>query len=239
VAAIVHCRFRSLLEKAEMSGTPRRRGLIAGGAFAAAALLGGALAQAQEATVDLVDPNTALTSSEGAALDLSVGEDTDAPRFVPDAGLPEVEGPRRFQLEVAAGGADSPLDVSIAQRATLGSDQDGNIDRQGRGSELRIGRGLVNRRDDDEQRSVYMFVASDNEALTYEPGARSEFGGRGSRLSLEDRAEVGDLSAGVTIERNGVQTSLAYVEREVSTQVGNQAYSRDESFAGVTVTMRR
>ncbi|MEZ6022522.1 MAG: hypothetical protein R3C16_03690 [Hyphomonadaceae bacterium] len=110
--------------------------------------------------------------------------------------------------EVAAGGA-VPLDVSIAQRATLGSDQDGNIDRQGRGSELRIGRGLVNRRDDDEQRSVYMFVASDNEALTYEPGARSEFGGRGSRLSLEDRAEVGDLSAGVTIERNGVQTSLA------------------------------
>ena len=54
-----------------------------------------------------------------------------------------------------------------------------------------------------------------------------------------DLVEVGDLSAGVTWERGGVQTSLAYVEREQSTRVGNQTYSHDENFAGVTVTMRR
>lgn len=224
-----------------MSGTPRGRGLMVGGTLAALTLLGGALAhaQVQQGQINLQDPSAAISTEQGAAINLTVREDANQRFLAPDA-LPEVEGPRRLELELAAGGADSPLDVSISQRASLGADADGNIDRAGRGSELRVGRGLVGRRDEEGNRdSVYMFVASDDEALTFEPGARSEFGGRGSRVAIEDRAEVGDLSAGVTIERNGVQTSLAYVEREVSTTLGNQSYSRDENFAGVTVTMRR
>ena len=44
-------------------------------------------------------------------------------------GLPEVQGPRRLELALAAGGDDSPVDVSIAQRATLGSDSNGDISR--------------------------------------------------------------------------------------------------------------
>jgi hypothetical protein len=84
-----------------------------------------------------------------------------------------------------------------------------------------------------------MFVASDDEALTWQPGVRSEFGGQGASLALQDRVEVGDLSAGVTYERNGVQASLAYVEREESARIGQQNFSQDESFTGVTVTMRR
>jgi hypothetical protein len=47
------------------------------------------------------------------------------------------------------------------------------------------------------------------------------------------------MSVGVTYERSGVQASLAYVEREESTTVGNQSFSQDESFTGLTVTMRR
>jgi hypothetical protein len=141
---------------------------------------------------------------------------------------------------VAAGGGDAPLDVSIAQRASLGADRNGDVDRQGRGSEVRVGRGLVGERNEGATRnSTYVFVASDNEALTWQPGARSEFGGRGASFALQDRVEVGDLSAGVTWERNGVQTSLAYVEREQSTRVGNQSFSQEENFAGVTVTVRR
>jgi hypothetical protein len=50
---------------------------------------------------------------------------------------------------------------------------------------------------------------------------------------------VGDLAAGVTYERNGVQASLAYVEREESTRIGRQNYSQEQNFTGVTVTMRR
>lgn len=224
-----------------MVGTRSFRTALAGGALAAA--LGVSAAAAQDAVaptdpIDFTDPHTALT--EGAAFNLTVREDS-AARISPlDQRAEGSDGAHRLELELAAGGGDSPLDVSIAQRASIGANGDGDVDRRGRGSELRVGRGLVGERDQERRgSSTYVFVASDNEALTWQPGSRSEFGGRGSSFSLQDQVEVGDLAAGVTWERSGVQTSLAYVEREESTRVGNQSFSQDESFTGVTVTMRR
>jgi hypothetical protein len=219
-----------------------RNALLAGGALAATFFAVG-LAGAQEApTPDVSFADPANLDPETPALDLSVRDDA-AVRFSPTGqdALPEVQGPRRLELQLAAGGGDSPVDVSVAQRATLGSDANGDIDRHGSGSELRVGRGLVDRNEGGERgSSVYAFVASDNEALTWRPGGqRSEFGGRGNSFSLQDQVEVGDMSAGVTYERNGVQASLAYVEREESARVGHQTFSQDESFTGVTVTMRR
>jgi hypothetical protein len=224
-----------------MSGGFRSVWLV-GGALAAT-LAGVSLAIAQDAVpageVDFTDPQTALRRPEAPAIDVSVHED--GARFSPtnpnDGG--EGQSPRRLELEVAAGGGDSPVDFSIAQRASLGANEDGDIDRRGSGSELRVGRGIVQQREGGSGSSVYMFVASDDEALTWQPGSRNEFGGQGSSLALQDRVQVGDLSAGVTYERNGVQASLAYVEREESTRVGRQNFSQDESFTGVTVTMRR
>lgn len=224
-----------------------RKALLVGGA-AVTMFTGANLASAQDSaaptaspapSVDFTEPQTA--APEGPTLDLSVREDAPVRFPTSQFDLPEVEGPRRLELELAAGGADAPVDFAIAQRAYLGSDANGDLDRQGSGSEVRIGRGLVDRRDNptSNDSSVYMFVASENEALTWQPGARSEFGGRGDSFSLQDRVEVGDMSAGVTYERNGVQASLAYVEREESTRVGRENYSHDQSFTGVTITMRR
>lgn len=218
-----------------------RSALLAGGLFAAS-FAGASLALAQEgppAPVSFEDPLAALTAPP-PSIDVSLRDEI-RPRFANPAETANGERPRRLELEVAAGGADSPVDVSVAQRASVGSNENGDIDRRGSGSELRVGRGLVrdNRAGEDTRTSVYMFVASDNEALTWQPGSRNEFGGAGAALSLEDRVDVGDLSAGVTYERNGVQASLAYVEREESTRVGNQSFSQDQSFTGVTVTMRR
>jgi hypothetical protein len=218
-----------------------RNALLAGGALVATLFWVG-FAGAQEGAppnVSFSDP--ANLSPESPALDLSVRDDVTV-RFAPTGqeGLPEVQGPRRLELQLSAGGGDAPFDVSVAQRATLGADANGDIDRRGSGSELRVGRGLVQRGGDNNQgSSVYAFVASDNDALTWRPGARSEFGGRGSAFALQEQVEVGDMSAGVTYERNGVQASLAYVEREESTQVGAESFSQDQSFTGVTVTMRR
>jgi hypothetical protein len=217
-----------------------RKALLAGGALAVT-LVGASLAMAQEgppAPVNFSDPNAITT--DAPALDLSVRDDV-AVRFSPTNNheLPEVQGPRRLELELAAGGEDAPVDISIAQRASIGSDANGDVDRRGTGSELRVGRGLVGERDARANgSSVYMFVASDNEALTWQPGARSDFGGSSDTFAMQERVEVGDMSAGVTYERNGVQASLAYVEREESTQVGNETFSQDQSFAGVTLTMR-
>src|SRR5690606_32809131 len=132
------------------------------------------------------------------------------PRFVAPALNSDNEEPRRLELELAAGVGDNPLDVALAQRAPLGDNRNRVLDRSGRGAEVRIGQGLIERRDAaGDTRSVYMFVASEDEALTWQPGVRNEFGGSGASVALQDRVEVGDLSAGVTYERNGVQASLA------------------------------
>jgi hypothetical protein len=186
--------------------------------------------------IDLSGANpSGLENSAG--FDVSVRENGQAP-FLPFTD-PDAQAPRRLELTLTAGGSDAPLDVSIAQRTTIIPDENGEFTREGGGAEVRVGRGLV-RRDDGRggNSSTYVFVASDNEALTWRPGARSEFGGRGSALSLRDRVEVGDMAAGITHESNGVEASLAYVEREESTQIGTQSFTQDQSFAGVTVTVR-
>jgi hypothetical protein len=230
-----------------MSALPAvRAAVLVGGVLAAASFIPQSLAQEAPAAsvtsednpaarVDFRDPAAALSS--GGALNISASNH-DA-RFAPD-GPSEAQGgrgPQPVELQIAADGqhAGVPVDVSIAHRGLLGSDED----RQGHGSELRIGRGLV-ARDDGRPRGdrVYAFVASDDQALTWRPGARSEFGGAASSLVVQDTVNVGDNSAGVTYEHNGVQTSLAYVQRTVRTHVGNRGYSQDEDFAGVTVTMR-
>ncbi|WP_135211035.1 hypothetical protein [Vitreimonas flagellata] len=210
----------------------------------AATMVGARFASAQDAAlgpgqVDFTDPAAALSQPEAPIVAMDVRDDL-RPRFAAPALTNDGESPRRLELELAAGGGNSPIDVSIAQRATLGADRNGDLDRSGRGAEVRIGQGLVDRRENSENgRAVYMFVASEDEALTWQPGARSEFGGAGSSVALQDRVEVGDVSAGVTYEQNGVQASLAYVEREESTRVGRQNFNQDQSFTGVTVTMRR
>lgn len=184
-----------------------------------------------EAQIDFTDPQTVFRRSVSLANDV-------VERFAPSGAASQPpESPRRVELEFAAG--DGDLDVGFAQRASIGAGASGDIDRQGRGSEVRVGRNLVEQRQGRNGASTYVFVASDNEALTWQPGQRSEFGGRGSSFALEDRVEVGDMSVGVTYERNGVQASLAYVEREESTTVGTETFNQDQSFAGVTVTMRR
>lgn len=143
--------------------------------------------------------------------------------------LPAVDEPaRRIELQVAATGG--PLDVSLSRTAIVPDES-----WRGDGAELRIGRFVGRRSEHDSNESTYFYVASENEALTWRPGQDR---GGGSALALQEQVEVGDLSAGVAIERGGVQASLSYVEREASARVGNQSFSQDENFAGVTVTMR-
>ncbi len=226
-----------------MGGLGSIRVVLAAGCALAAGSVGVSLASAQEGPpvpVSFEDPAARIGPSD-PVLDLSVRDAN--PRFAPIA-APGADGdtPRRLELELAAGGGDSPLDISVSQRASLGSDANGDISRRGSGSEVRVGRGLVSDEGNRTQNggsAVYAFVASDDEALTWQPGARSDFGGSGSSLSLQEQVEIGDVSAGVTFERNGVQTSLAYVEREESASVGGRHFSQNTTFTGVTVTMRR
>lgn len=200
-------------------------------AAAAIALWSEGAAHAQE--VILSDEH----ADDGAELTLAITEHG-AVRYTPaPADLNSEPGPRGLELSLTAGG-DSSFGIAIAQRASLAADANGDLALAGRGSELRLGRFVVRDREQGG-RALYMFVASDNEALTWQPGVRNDFGGPSQGLALEHRAEIGDVSAGVTYARDGVQASLAYVDREASTRVGRQSFSQDDSFAGFTLTMRR
>jgi hypothetical protein len=190
------------------------------------------------------------SSSEFGAtpvLDLSIREDRND-RFLSFSGASRRDGPARdsshgYEVSLGARGvAGLPVDVAITQRASFGFNAAGDLARQGRGSELRLGRGVSMRRQRAatwDKPTWYAFLASDDEAVTWSPGSRSAFGGGGQGFALQDRVEIGDIQAGVTYEVGGLQASLAYVEREVSTHSGSQSFSQDENFAGLTITMRR
>lgn len=141
-----------------------------------------------------------------------------------------------------SGVAGLPVDVEFAQRATIGVNSSGDISRHGRGSELRLGRGLkgMSRRSEGSwtHPTWYVFAAADDEALTWAPSVRSAFGGSSSSVALQDRVEIGDRQIGVTYEVGHMQASLAYVEREVSAYVAGRSLSHDENFAGLTITVK-
>ena len=163
------------------------------------------------------------------------------PRYLPnEAAEPDEALARSVEFALASRAGFGGLDVSIAQRASFGIGDEGEIAREGRASELRLGRGMARRANTDwSQAAWYVFAAAEDEALTWRPGARNEFGGSGARFALQDRVEIGDMQAGITYERGPLQASLAYVEREVSTYAdGHRTVSEEERFTALTLTMR-
>jgi hypothetical protein len=188
--------------------------------------------------VNFADPSEAFANR----FDISISQG-DEPRF---AGLAPAEprsrddhdNYRRYEVALIAS-APRGFDLAFAQRGGLGFNANGDIERESRSSELRLGRGLRMTRDaPSASPKWYFFAASEDEALTWRPGMRTEFGSSDGGFALQDRVEIGDMQAGVTYESNGWQASLAYVEREVSVQAGNRTYTEDQDFAAVTLTMR-
>ena len=187
--------------------------------------------------VDLADPAQAFANR----FEFNVG-DQYSPRFgalgPADRGARE-QADTGYELQFITS-TMSGMDVAFAQRGTVGFNAQGDLARQSRASELRLGRGVDMPRDrPSAEPRWYFFAASEDEALVWQPGQRNEFGGSGSSFALQDRVEIGDMQVGITYERYGIQASLAYVEREISVRtVGTQGFKEDENFAGFTLTMR-
>ena len=169
-------------------------------------------------------------------------EESDAPRFanLTSAPLPDQDYPlTRYEVAVVAH-PTANFDVSLSHRDGLGFDQNGDISSRSRGSEIRVGRGLLpmQRRASPNSSRWYLFAGSSDQALIWQPGVRNDFGGISSSFALQDRVEIGDRQAGITYETHGIQASLAYVERKVRMYVGAQRFTEDENFTGITLTMR-
>lgn len=85
---------------------------------------------------------------------------------------------------------------------------------------------------------LFLFAASDDEAVIWTPSASPTNGGvaRGGSLAyVEDQVEVGEVHAGIGIEAEGLRLSVGYTEHDVETRFGN----RGESYAGFNLTWRR
>lgn len=132
------------------------------------------------------------------------------------------------------------LDVTVAHRGLAQDGPSGAI--VGRGAEVRVGQRISDRlgfheRGQAERPSWYLFASSDGRALTWTPA--TDPASPTSAVQLQRQVEVGDVQAGVGMEVRGVQASLSYVKRDVKTQIGPWRRSFDDSFAGVTLSMRR
>lgn len=187
--------------------------------------------------VSFADPSQAF--GDRFQFNLSADEGARFSQFAPTAQRDRRNSDQRnYELELIAS-SDRGFDVAFAQRGGFGFNN-GEIERQSRGSELRLGRGLrdMPRSTPSATPTWYVFAASEDEALVWQPGMRTDFGSQASSFALQDRVEIGDMQAGITYEQYGVQASLAYVEREISVQSGSESFSQDQDFVGLTLTWR-
>ncbi|MET0182682.1 MAG: hypothetical protein ABW199_07340 [Caulobacterales bacterium] len=151
---------------------------------------------------------------------------------------------QRYQVSLhqsADLGGGDVVDVSVTQRRTMRVSREGDIEQTGGGFEVRVKRqlqGMVDGFVTDwtpsnwDRPSWFFFVADDDEAISWRPGARNLGGGLHYE---EDRIQVGESQAGIGLEAGGIQAALSYVQRDVEGKYG----SGEENFTGVTLTWRR
>lgn len=128
------------------------------------------------------------------------------------------------------------FDVGVAPRIAVR--EDGEILTQRFGGEVRIGQDFDLLDSNGQPQGWYLFAGADGEALVWDAD-RNGFTPQLGDMSLTDQVTVGDLQAGVSIQRGGGQLSLSYIRREVKYRDRNGGFSENEDFAGVSFTMRR
>jgi hypothetical protein len=144
-----------------------------------------------------------------------------------------------FGLAVSAPSGRTGLgfDVGLAPRVAIREGSE--LKTRSFGGELRLGQGfgLVDRSGRPE--GWYVFVGADGEALVWDAD-RDELGFASfGDMQVTDQLTVGDLQAGISVQRAGGELSLSYIRREIQFSDRNRSLSDSEDFAGVTFTMRR
>jgi len=128
------------------------------------------------------------------------------------------------------------FDVGVAPRIAVR--EDGEVLTQRLGGEVRIGQDFDLLDSNGQPQGWYLFAGADGEALIWDAD-RNGFTPQLNDMALTDQVTVGDLQAGVSIQRGGGQLSLSYIRREVKYRDRNGGFSENEDFAGVSFTMRR
>ena len=117
------------------------------------------------------------------------------------------------------------------------SEQNGEYASRRFGGEIRIGQNFDKRGEADPETGWYLFAGADGEALVWEPDETR--GVAAGDMALRDKVTVGDIQAGLSLQRGPGQISFSYIRREVEYRERNLGASTDEDYAGVSFTIRR
>jgi len=144
-----------------------------------------------------------------------------------------------FAMSIAATSGQTGLafDVGLAPRVAVRDG--GDLKGQRLGGEVRLGQGLGLSGSGKSPEGWYVFVGADGEALVWDADMERLGVNTFSDMQMTDQLTVGDLQAGVSIQRAGGELSFSYIRREIEFSDRNRSLSDSEDFAGVTFTMRR
>lgn len=139
----------------------------------------------------------------------------------------------QFALSAPSERTGLGFDVGIAPRVEI--TRDGQFASRRFGGEVRIGQNF-DKRGQSPNSSWYLFAGADGEALVWEPDETNTVS-IGS-MALHDQVTVGDIQAGVSIQRGMGQLSFSYIRREVEYRERTISASENENFAGVSFTLK-
>lgn len=184
------------------------------------------------AGISVVDANLAWSNSPALA---RVAADVSTRR----AGRPaDISQNVAIGVSIAAPAETTGLgfDVGLAPRMAIRDE--GDVSSQRLGGEVRFGQGLNLEDRKGQLQGWYLFVGADGEALVWDNDATPSITDV-MDVQVTDQITVGDLQAGVSVQRAGGELSLSYIRREMKYSDRNGSLSDTEDFAGITFTMRR
>jgi hypothetical protein len=140
-----------------------------------------------------------------------------------------------FSIEAPAEMTGLDFDIGVTPRLSV--TRDGEFVSRRVGGEVRVGQGLSDFASDGKSpKGWYLFAGADGEALVWD---NAQAGSGLGDMSMSDQLTVGDMQAGISMQRAGGQLSLSYIRREVKFDDRNRNFEETEDFAGISFTMRR
>lgn len=144
-----------------------------------------------------------------------------------------------FGLSVAATSGQTGLGFDVGLAPRIAVREGGELSGKRLGGEVRLGQGLDLLDSGKTPDGWYVFVGADGEALVWDADVQRLGASSFSDMQMTDQLTVGDLQAGVSIQRAGGELSFSYIRREIEFSDRNKSLSDTEDFAGITFTMRR
>lgn len=150
----------------------------------------------------------------------------------------EIESNIAAELEISAPKEVTGLAFDLGVAPRFAFSEEGEIETRKFGGEVRIGQNIDIAKD-AEPDGWYIFAGADGEAVVWDADNPEAGLFSLSTMGLKEQVTVGDVQAGVSVQRGPGELSLSYIHREVSYSDRNGGISQDEDFAGVTFTMRK